>query len=264
MGTVNLTNYPTLKDCIPELDLKAGKYTARFIRDPEELDEVLRLRYQVFNVELDEGLDDSHASGRDEDTYDASCHHLVVCHRVTGKIVGTYRMQTRDMAEAHKGFYSADEFDFTMLPEEFLDQAVELGRACIDREHRNGRVLYLLWRGSILYMQHRGKRFFFGCSSLASQDPVEAANLLSYLRQKDYMTPGLHIAPMPDYACVAEEDLVDPVDIVVVPELMQLYLNYGARFCGLPAIDRQFKTIDFLTVFDLERIDGQIRKVLLG
>jgi putative hemolysin len=28
-------------------------------------------------------------------------------------------------------------------------------------------------------------------------------------------------------------------------------LRYGAKVCGPPAIDRQFKTIDFLVLFDV-------------
>ncbi len=261
MSTPDIATYPVHKEGIPDTVIDAGKYCARFVQDPAELDDVLRLRYQVFNLELNEGLDSSHASGKDEDPYDASCHHLVVCHRSTGAIVGTYRLQTRSMADAHRGFYSASEFDLSALPASFLDQAVELGRACIGRDHRNRRVLYLLWCGLLKYVLHNRKRYFFGCSSLTSQDPADAARMLSYLQQRGHMMPELDVAPMPAHRCLEEGDLPEPDGVVVVPRLMQLYLNYGARICGRPAIDRQFKTIDFFSVFDLERLDPQTRKM---
>ena len=43
------------------------------------------------------------------------------------------------------------------------------------------------------------------------------------------------------------------------PKLLRTYLAIGARICGAPAIDREFKTIDFLTLLDLEEIPPSIR-----
>jgi len=37
--------------------------------------------------------------------------------------------------------------------------------------------------------------------------------------------------------------------------LMRVYLSFGAKICGPPAIDRQFKTIDYLAFFDAETLD---------
>jgi putative hemolysin len=39
------------------------------------------------------------------------------------------------------------------------------------------------------------------------------------------------------------------------PALFQSYLNLGAKVCGGPALDRLFKTIDFLVVLDIEALD---------
>ena len=36
--------------------------------------------------------------------------------------------------------------------------------------------------------------------------------------------------------------------------LLMGYLSLGAKICGAPAIDREFKTIDFLTLMDLETL----------
>src|SRR5882757_11347715 len=57
-------------------------------------DAVYGLRYQVFNVELGEGLMASRLSERDYDVYDTVCEHLLVEDIVTGEVVGTYRMQS--------------------------------------------------------------------------------------------------------------------------------------------------------------------------
>jgi len=52
------------------------------------------LRFKVFNLELGEGLAASHATGLDVDPFDEFCDHLIVEEVATGKVVGTYRLQT--------------------------------------------------------------------------------------------------------------------------------------------------------------------------
>jgi putative hemolysin len=37
------------------------------------------------------------------------------------------------------------------------------------------------------------------------------------------------------------------------------YLDLSARLCGPPAIDREFGTIDFLTLLDLQSIPSRLR-----
>jgi len=46
---------------------------------------------------------------------------------------------------------------------------------------------------------------------------------------------------------------------VQTPRLLRTYLELSAKVCGPPAIDREFKTIDFLTLLDLEEIPARLR-----
>jgi putative hemolysin len=43
-----------------------------------------------------------------------------------------------------------------------------------------------------------------------------------------------------------------------IPRLLRAYLAVGAKICGPPAIDREFKTIDFLTILDLETLHPRV------
>ena len=36
-----------------------------------------------------------------------------------------------------------------------------------------------------------------------------------------------------------------------IPNIFQAYLTIGAKVCSLPAIDKQFKTIDFLIIANI-------------
>ena len=254
--------YPVFEECLPGPLSRTGKYTVRFARTPEELESIQRLRFEVFNLELGEGLEESYRTGRDEDRFDPVCHHLMVIHNESGRMVGTYRMQTSAMAQAYGGFYSVDEFALDNLPSDVIDNAVEVGRACVAKEHRNRQVLFLLWRGLAAYVDLNKKRYLFGCCSLTSQDPREGKRVMDYLVRENHIHPGLEVMPQPDWECY---DLDHPPEIpsdddkADLPQLFRIYLRYGAKVCGPPAIDRHFKTIDYLVVLDVDELDPEAR-----
>ncbi len=238
----------------PKRTFVNGAYELGWVQSRAELRAVQELRYHVFNLELNEGLDASHETGRDSDQYDDVFHHLYVRHIPSGRVVGTYRMQTAHMARSNKGWYSANEFDFSGVPASVLEASVETGRACIVQEHRSLKVLYLLWKGIGFYMQATGSRFLFGCCSLTSQDPLEGSATLAYLRQHGHMHADLCIPPQPAYGCCHEIPEGSGVAPIRPPRLMRAYLSFGARICGPPAMDREFKTIDFLALFDVKSL----------
>ncbi len=237
----------------PDREIEAGSYLVRFARTTDDLDRILRLRYEIFNLELGEGLDGSHVTGRDEDELDARLHHLMIVTR-PGEVVGTYRMQTAEMAGSHGGFYSEQEFDLSALPPAVVAESVEIGRACVSKAHRTGRVLHLLWRGLAAYLTWSRKRRLFGCCSVTSQDPAVGRAVHRELGRRDAEHPSLRVTPRPGFECPE----ADPALPGHIPALFQSYLNLGARVCGPPAIDRQFKTIDWFVTLAVHEIDPTI------
>lgn len=252
------TTYPIAPELLPDREIEEGHYQLRFARNDEDLDAVLRLRYEVFNLELEEGLDSSHDTGRDLDRFDPVCHHLMVIEKTSGEVVGCYRMQTSEMAARNLGFYSESEFDLTGFPPAVIDGSMEIGRACVARDHRSTHVLFLLWKGLALYVAANRRRFLFGCSSLTSQDPVEGKAFMDQLTRKDHLHPHFVIRPQPGFECYADGFEGDPERRVKTPPLFRIYLRHGAKVCGPPAIDREFKTIDFLVLFDVDRMDPKM------
>jgi putative hemolysin len=258
--------YPPARESIPVGEIVSGDYSLRYARSVEELDTLLRLRFEVFNLELHEGLEESYATGRDLDEFDPQCHHLVVVHRPSGRIIGTYRIQTTAMAEAANGFYTATEFDLSRLPREILDSAVEVGRACIAREHRLKPVLFLLWKGLAVYMEHNRKRWLFGPCSLTSQDPWDGARTLAHLERKGLVRHDVEIGVVPGFECEWSGDDPEPrkAERIELPPLFDIYLRYAGRVCGRPVIDRRFKTIDFFVLFDVEALSFRARRLFFG
>jgi putative hemolysin len=249
------TSYPAFPEFLPVEEVRAGRYVVRFARSVEDLDAIERLRFEVFNLELGEGLDSAFATGRDHDEFDPHVHHLLIACQAAGEVVGTYRLQTAEMAQRRRGFYSAGEFELDGLPVDFVGNGVEVGRACVAKEHRNGRVLQLLWRGLALYLARNHKRHLFGCCSLTSQDPALGLATLEHLRRAGQLHPTLYTPPRPGFGC----DDADPMEVARhvphIPPLFQSYLNLGAKVCGPPALDRTFKTIDFLVALDVTALD---------
>ena len=246
---------------IPAVQFTDGRYVARFAKSAEEIAAALRLRFEVFNLELGEGLDSSYLNGQDEDRFDAVCRHLIVVEQESGAVVGTYRLQTLEMAGAVSEFYCADEFNLEELPAEVLRQSLEIGRACVAREHRNTKVLFLLWKGLAAFARLAGKRYLFGCCSLTSQDAGEGWRAMRQIENDDAFHPHFFVSPAAEYVCAAEEFAAEKFEPATrqLPKLFSTYLRFGAKVCSPPAIDRRFKTIDFFVLFDLETIDEKYR-----
>jgi putative hemolysin len=248
----------------PPLRIQEGRYTLRFARTEADLDAVLRLRFEVFNLELGEGLQSSYLTGRDEDEFDLTCHHLMLTEDATGEVVGTYRLQTGAMADAGRGFYSATEFDLASLPAPVLADAVELGRACIAPEYRHTQALFLLWKGIAAYVRYQRKRYLFGCCSLTSQDPGAGLDVMRRLAAAGQLHPVFGVRPRPGFECLAAGAAEDELPETNVPKLFRTYLRVGAKVCGPPAVDRRFKTIDFFVLLDINELDAFSRRLLLG
>jgi len=240
---VSLQNNP---GSVPSLRERTS-YAVRFARSDDEIRAALRLRFEIFNLELNEGLASAHATGMDEDEFDEFCDHLIVVEEDSGAVVGTYRMQTGAMAGLHLGYYSACEFDFTPF-EPFRDSLVELGRACVHRDHRSIVVISMLWREIVRYALDRNARYLIGCSSLNSQDPAHGRALYNRFVTDGHLSDSeFRTVPLPAF----ELEPVEPLtNCPPPPKLLRAYLGIGAKICSTPAIDRAFGTIDFLTMID--------------
>jgi putative hemolysin len=238
--------------------LRSQKYELSLATTLAEVQACQRLRYAVFNIELGEGLDSSHSLGLDRDHFDVICDHLMVTEARTAQVVGTYRLQTGYRAKGNAGYYSEGFFEFRPY-EAIRAQLLELGRACIHPEHRHSAVLMLLWKGIFQYARRYGVRFLVGCSSLTSQNPAEGWAMYELLRKNYLASPPYRTLPAPGHGlpyCVAHPDPPP------VPKLLATYLELSASICGPPAIDLEFKTIDFLTFLDLNKIPAPLRRRL--
>lgn len=227
------------------------RYVAGFAHSTRCVDAALRLRFEVFNVELEEGLAESVTTGLDRDEFDSRMTHLVLLERATHRVVGTYRMQVAGTAKAHPGIYSAQEYDLSDM-RRYLDTSVELGRACLAADHRTFRAMLTIWLGIGAFMNAHRLRYLFGCCSLTSQDPDDGWRALHSIRTGGHLHSDLFLPAHTHYSCglaSREQEFINE-SIYRLPKLFRTYIRLGVKVISEPAIDREFGTVDFLVMMD--------------
>ena len=234
------------------------RYTLLLSTDPALIDAAQRLRHDVFTSEPGFALAGA-TDGRDADRFDEHCDHLLVREDNSGELVGCYRMLPPPGAIAAGGLYTATEFDVREL-DSLRPSLVEMGRAVVREDHRNGGVVLLMWAGILAYLDRCGYDYVAGCVSV----PVDSADGEAPGRQirgvRDFVRRR-HAAPytVHPYRPVTIGgkglDDIDPPARVGVPPLMRGYLRLGAKVCGDPAHDPDFGVGDFPALLDKRHAD---------
>ena len=251
--TTFIQHYPTVLLRTDTIEVKLATTFA-------EIDAAMRLRFEVFNLELQEGLLASYDRGYDTDAYDAYCDHLIVKDVPTGKVVGTYRLLRQSVAERHIGFYSENEFELTKL-KALPGELLELGRSCVAHSHRNATTVARLWHAIIEYARQRGIRYLFGCGSLHQSEVEQIQPLYAYLRDH-YCAPECYrVQPLPacrmsfnENAAIGYEPRAMSRQLAPV---MKGYLRAGAMICSPPAFDAEFGTADVLVLLEMEKLTAR-------
>ncbi len=238
-------------------------YQTKIAATPEEIRQVQKLRFEVFNLELDEGLDRSYMEGLDRDEYDPQFKHLIIVYKPNNRVIATYRIQNYAMAKAGLGFYSSGIFDLGIFSEVIQKNMLEIGRACIARDHRKAGVFFLLWKGLAEVLYANKLRYFFGCNSVASQNPQDANGIIRLLKTMQVYHRDFYALAKPGYKCPYKNKETD-ITKVSLPVLFNIYLRFRCRICSEPALDRDFKTIIFLMIYDYQKVSDKYHKMFLG
>lgn len=230
-----------------------GSYIVKTIESRAELKEVMKLRYQVFHKEYRKK---KFPFGLDVESLDPVADHLVIIDKESNKIVGTYRLICSEFSNV---FYSQSEFTikgFFELP----GVKLEMSRACIHRDFRKGVVMNLLWRGLVKYMNEVKAKYLFGCSSVKTMDPREVSLVVDRFRNEgQLLNPSICAEPLPLFEmarlAAANEDRALSQSVEdMIPPLLLSYLKAGAKVAPVPALDRDFKCVDFFTVLDMDSL----------
>jgi len=231
-------------------------YLVRLAQNSNEIKGALRLRYEVFNLEL------SIAKSRSRlefDAYDFRSEHLIAIDKTNGDIIGTYRINSAESVDDLSTLYSSTEFEIENLPAEVISNGLEIGRACVSTKHRGSRALLLIWKSLAKYLTTQNKRFFFGCCSIFTREPLIGPTVYSQLRANGFIHPTVSVKPRHNGIDVSDMDVSTPD--CKLPGLFESYLKLGAKVCGPPMYDEAFGSIDFFVLFDIAEMSDRYRRL---
>ena len=245
--------------------IEKKNFIVKTANDRSEFYQALKLRHNIFHWELQQK---TKRSGIDKDKFDKSCDHIIIIDKRSGSLIGTYRLQS----SLHtRKWYTESEFHIKhikMLP----GVKLELGRACVHPEHRNGVTIALLWEGISHYVEACGADYLFGCSSIKTLDPLEIRNIYYYLLQKGHIVHDFQVRPRGKFKSpglkrhlkrypTSPHEFSDTDMKNKLPPLLKSYLKVGAVLLGTPALDRSFKCYDFFTLLELSNLKKErVRK----
>ncbi|MBX9709484.1 MAG: GNAT family N-acetyltransferase, partial [Xanthobacteraceae bacterium] len=226
-----------------------------------------KLRYKVFYKDGTAIADAATMlARRDKDMFDKICDHLMVVDHaakpsLSGKqpVVGTYRLLRQDVAEAHDGFYTEDEFDVAGLMERHTDlRFLELGRSCVLPPYRTKRTVELLWHGVWSYVRRHRMDVMIGCASFEGTDPDRLALPLSFLhhfaRAPEDWRASAHASRYVEMNRMSKDQIDTKAALRELPPLIKGYLRVGAFIGDGAVIDHQFGTTDVLVVMPVSGI----------
>lgn len=247
-----------------DLQIEAGPYELKFAKSQKEVIECFKLRHEVFCVEM---AGRSKKIKLDFDKYDHFCDHLIIVHKPSQKIVGTYRM---NFSETSPMFYTESEFHLNPWINRQDKAFIELGRACIEKDHRRGIVISLLWRGIADYMNLMQAETLIGCSSVKVTDARSAALVYKYFEvtaalaenvftpKEKYQMPNLDHWLKIFESGLSNFQLEEAEELI--PSLLRSYIKAGAKVSSLPAYDEEFSCVDFVTVLNRSDLDKKLVK----
>ncbi len=241
-----------------EINIETKSYRLETASTVKDLLEVFELRHQIFLEDV--GAAKEEDDGFDVDEFDSVCDHIIIRSKEDDRIVGTYRVISSLYSDS---FYSQTEFNL----DEFLNtpgHKLELGRACIHHGHRNGAVIDLLWRGIAEYIKLTGSKYLFGCSSIKIQDPSESKSILKYFHDQGHGSDDFQIRPIGkfnmDMDNIEESALEESEVKGLIPPLLRSYFSAGSKVYGQPALDREFKCVDFLTILNCDELTSGYKR----
>lgn len=241
-----------------------GNLAIGFADTKEELKELQKLRYDQLVLCYD---DHKAKNGSDASEYDDFCDHLIVKDLTNNKIVGTYRVMTNKHLVYKDSFITETEFDITNLKNSGSN-IVELSRAVVDDEYRNGAVIKLLWHGIFDYCEKNDIRYMFGTASFHGVDSEKYKNAFSYLHYNSMADENVMCfakEPSAKYQLLEKDQIDMNAYKEEMPSLIKGYLALGSQVGKGVYIDYEFNSIDVLIIFDLEKINRKFaQRMFMG
>lgn len=248
-------------------EIEQEDFIIKTVQSPQELEQILNLRNKVF---WEERLKIIQHPFDDLGEMDFDADHVILIDKKNNQVVGGYRLLCTKFCQESQ-FYSSLFFEI----DEFLKLdgiKVELSRACIHPDYRNGVSIALIWKGLGKYIHLTNSSYVWGFGSLDNTDKNMACKFWQHLKDKElwsneYVFKEKDLDPNEGFF-ISEEELNKTMSewencpLLELPPLLRSYLKAGSKTMALPQIDKKLNTTDFITVLDLSKISPRYYKQL--
>lgn len=252
------------------LRLDAGRYTVRLAETEEDVAAAQRLRYRVFVEEMGADASPENAAlRRERDAFDPHFDHLIIVDEKStaqdplDRVVGVYRLLRGVVAKQGCGFYGASEYDLDKVLH-YPREVMELGRSCVDADHRGGAAMHLLWTGLGHYVAEHNIEIMFGVASFHGADPAPLAMPLSFLHYNHLAPEDLRVRSQPEHYVAMNSIPEGQVDraaaLRAIPPLIKGYLRLGGFVGDGAFVDHDFNTVDVCLLMDTARMVDRYKK----
>ena len=235
----------------------SGNILVKLASTPEEYNQVYKLRYQELLLEYNK--EKEFETEIDKDEYDEVCDHLIAIDTNLNQVVGTYRLIKKSHLKKLKVFLTETEFNIQPLKQY---EILEVGRAVVQSNYRDGVTIGMLWKGVIRYALSQDVDIMIGTASFHGIDPTIYKETLSYLYDN-------HLSKK-EIRCYANNDSYSPLKLVneydelvakkQMPPLIKGYINLGATIGDGVYIDKEFNSCDVLIVLVIKEINPRYLK----
>lgn len=234
---------------------RKGRYVARFAEGQADVAAAQGLRYLAF-------IEGSGAAprpvARDTDDFDALCRHVLVEDLGTGQLVCCFRLLPLSGGARIGDSYAARYYELSAL-QAFDGKMVEMGRFCVHPAVRDPDILRVAWGALTRFVDQKGVKMLFGCSSFHGVDPAKYEDAFSVL-QRRHLAPA-HWRPgvkAPAVFRFAQQPRRAPPDVKramqAMPPLLRTYLAMGGWVSDHAVLDRDLNTLHVFTGLEIAAI----------
>ena len=234
------------------LHLQKGRYLVRIARGKADLARARDLRALCFG-------------GQEQDSFDATCTHVMIEDVATADLVGCFRLLPQAGAQILHS-YSAQFYDLTKLAG-FDGPMLEMGRFCIHPDRSDPDILRMAWGFLTRWVDFHGVRLLFGCTSFAgdvARPHLDAfAQLLARHQAPDVWQPAPKVLDRFDFAAGLAGHRADPLRAQTsLPPLLRTYLLMGGWVSDHAVYDRDLHTMHVFTGVEIAAIPASRARLL--
>ncbi|MBE0412854.1 GNAT family N-acetyltransferase [Yoonia sp.] len=230
------------------IPFQKGRYVARFATSAADVTACHSLRHAAF----------FRRPGRDVDSFDADCRHLMVVGQ-TGRVVAVLRLWLLPDGTAANTGYTAQYYDLAGFAK-ITEPVIELGRLCVAADVRDGDVLRVLWGALTRLVDAENITLLFGCTSFAGTDPHDYGRVFAQLAAFHLGPPDRCPKPRtPEAVAFAQ---LPAQGTRPLPSVLRSYLAMGAWVGDHVVVDRQMNTQHVFTCVDIAAVPPARARIL--